>query len=189
MSRVTTGPLPTEPAEEISPEWAAAIEGLREGLDAAVGKVCPPALAAHRDDLVQAAWIKVVRLGAKNEGKTTFSASYLRRAAYSALIDEIRRHRRRREEPLEGDMAITEPTHGAPSPERRAFGGELGQAIVGCLDRLVRPRRLAVVLHLQGHSVPEIASRLGWVPKRAENLVYRGLKNLRGCLMAKGLEP
>ena len=50
-----------------------------------------------------------------------------------------------------------------------------------------RERRLAVTLHLQGHSVPEAARLLDWAVKRTENLVYRGLADLRECLTAKGI--
>jgi RNA polymerase sigma-70 factor (ECF subfamily) len=30
---------------------------------------------------------------------------------------------------------------------------------------------------------------MGWTEKKAENLVYRGLADLRRCLSAKGLRP
>jgi RNA polymerase sigma-70 factor (ECF subfamily) len=52
-----------------------------------------------------------------------------------------------------------------------------------------RERRLAVTLHLQGHTVPEAARILDWAAKQTENLVYRGLADLRACLMAKGIRP
>lgn len=51
------------------------------------------------------------------------------------------------------------------------------------------PRWLAVTLHLQGHSVPEVGALLAWTVKKAENLVYRGLADLRSCLSSKGLQP
>jgi RNA polymerase sigma-70 factor (ECF subfamily) len=44
-----------------------------------------------------------------------------------------------------------------------------------------------VTLHLQGHSVPQVAGFFAWNTKRAENLVYRGLSDLRQCLESKGL--
>jgi RNA polymerase sigma-70 factor (ECF subfamily) len=37
--------------------------------------------------------------------------------------------------------------------------------------------------------VAEAARILDWSPKRTENLVYRGLADLRGCLTSKGLKP
>ena len=52
-----------------------------------------------------------------------------------------------------------------------------------------KDRRLAVTLYLQGHTVPEAARILGWAAKRTENLVYRGLADLRQCLLGKGHTP
>ena len=88
---------------------------------------------------------------------------------------------------MEESGALGERTVEAPDPERAAAGRELGAVIQGCLGRLVRPRRLAVTLHLMGHSVPEAARLLGWSVKRLENLVYRGLADLRGCLKTSGV--
>jgi len=65
----------------------------------------------------------------------------------------------------------------------------VGRAIRDCLLGLVTPRRLAVTLHLQGHTVPQAAEVLGWDAKRTENLVYRGLADLRVCLARKGVTP
>jgi RNA polymerase sigma-70 factor (ECF subfamily) len=48
---------------------------------------------------------------------------------------------------------------------------------------------LAVALHLQGHSVPDIGKLMSWAPKKADNLVYRGLADLRECLVSKGVKP
>jgi len=76
-----------------------------------------------------------------------------------------------------------------PDPERRAASGEIAAHIRKCLARLGASRCLAVTLYLQGCSVPETARRLSWPPKRAENLVYRGLSDLRACLVGKGLHP
>jgi RNA polymerase sigma-70 factor (ECF subfamily) len=46
-----------------------------------------------------------------------------------------------------------------------------------------------VILYIQEHTVPEAARILGWTLKRTENLVYRGLADLRACLAAKGQTP
>jgi RNA polymerase sigma-70 factor (ECF subfamily) len=68
-------------------------------------------------------------------------------------------------------------------------GRELGAAIRECLQGLIPSRRAAVVLHLQGHSLKEVGSLLGWTEKKAENLVYRALAGLRTCLVTKGIRP
>ena len=158
---------------------------IRVRLMRAVARVCPPWMADHREDIVQAALMRV--MGVRRKGPfRRFSSSYLWRTAYSALVDEIRR-RRGQDVPLEeagdGQRAA------GPGPEQQARGREIGEAIRSCLAQLVRPRRMAVVLQLQGHTVPEIAHLLGWSPKRAENMVYRGLADLRQRLSDRGLRP
>ena len=74
-------------------------------------------------------------------------------------------------------------------PERECIGMEIGEGIRDCLQRLLQPRRLALALHLQGHTVQETAQLLRWDFKRVENLTYRGLADLRKCLASKGLKP
>jgi len=162
---------------------------VRADLARAVARVCPACMADRADDLVQVALLRVAEVYRRSEGKAEFSSFYLRKAAYSAVVDEIRRLRRRQEVPLEGGNPEADPASAQPDPEQSCAGGEIGQAIRDCLGRLVRPRRLAVTLHLQGHRVAEAARLLGWSAKKAENLVYRGLADLRSCLTAKGIRP
>jgi len=51
-----------------------------------------------------------------------------------------------------------------------------------CLERLEERRRMAVTLHLSGLRIPEVARAAGWTEKTAENLIYRGLDDLRALL-------
>jgi RNA polymerase sigma-70 factor, ECF subfamily len=177
---------------ELQPQGSSAIAEadlveMRGALVRAVASVCPSWLAASADDIVQVALLRVVEVCRRADGSTDLSAAYLRKAAYSAVVDEIRRLKRRREVPLE-DEGI-EATHSTPAanPEQSSSARQQARAIRACLARLVRPRRLAVTLYLVGHSVPEAARLLGWSPKRAENLVYRGLAGLRRCLEEAGM--
>jgi len=160
---------------------------LRRQLARAVAKVCPHWLADRADDIVQAATLKLSGLLA--EGRGDRNPSYLWRVAYCATVDEIRRHRRRAEVQLDEDPVERAAVHPDEDPERARSGREIGRAIEECLAGLNEARRLAVVLHLQGHALGEAARILGWGEKRVENLVYRGLADLRRCLGAKGLEP
>ncbi len=162
---------------------------LERDLRKAVLRVCPSWLLEERDDLLQVALLRVMHVHEKSEGFRALSSSYLRRVAYSALVDEIRRRRRRREFPLEEETWEVGPASLEAGPERRSMAMEIGRGIQECLERLVRPRRFAVVLHLQGHSILETARLMGWTRKRADNLVYRGLQDLRRCLESKGLKP
>lgn len=163
---------------------------LRRDLAQAVARVCPRWQPAFRDDLVQSAVMRVMQVLAKapagSEGESPLTSSYLYKVAYSVLIDEIRRERRRRETSLEED-AVAQKVIAGENPERLAASHELGRAIQDCLARLKRERRLAVTLHLLGHTVPAAARLLEWTAKRTENLVYRGLADLRECLTAKGM--
>jgi RNA polymerase sigma-70 factor (ECF subfamily) len=153
-------------------------------------RVCPGWLADRREDLVQIATMRVLEARRSSEGNLEVAASYLYRVAYTTLIDEIRRLRRRPEVPLEdaegADLPIPATT---PGPERGYAAREIGRAIRDCLLLLLQPRRLAVTLHLQGHAVPEAAALLGWTAKRTDNLIYRGLSDLRRCLQGKGVTP
>lgn len=163
---------------------------LRDQLERSVGRVCPPWLADRRDDLVQVSLMRVLAILKKSEWKRELGASYLARVAYSALVDEIRRLRRRKEVPLtdeEGD----EPQTAAPDadPEQISMSREVSCSIRECLALQVRPRRLAVTLNLQGYRVPEAARQLEWTVKKTENLVYRGIADLRRCLSRKGWKP
>lgn len=163
---------------------------LYERLKRAVKAVCPSWLADRQDDLVQIALIRVMEVERRSEGKREFSTSYLWRVAYSALIDEIRRLRRRREVSLEDDgspMQISASQ--TTAPDHVVASLEIARAIRDCLSKMVASRRQAVTLHLQGHSVPEISRILAWTPKKAENLVYRGKEDLKNCLESKGLKP
>ncbi len=162
---------------------------MRQRLERALARSCPPWLADQKEDLVQTALIKVMEIRRRSEGERTFSSSYLWRTAYSALIDEIRRHRRRGEVPLDDGESESPLPDPEPGPERVGASRQIGRALDSCLAQLVRPRQLAVTLHLQGHRVREAAELLGWTAKRVENLTYRGLADLRSCLQRKGFSP
>jgi len=167
-------------------------EQLHRELVRAVDRICPRWMADKADDLVQVALMRVMEIQRKKEGTAELNSLYLRRAAYSAMIDEIRRLRRRQEVSLQGggeedEEAAFDPAAPSPDPERASVGREAGRAIRDCLGRIVAPRRHAVTLNLQGHSVPEIGKLLGWTAKKAENLVYRGMADLRSCLGEKGI--
>jgi RNA polymerase sigma-70 factor (ECF subfamily) len=180
---MTTGGSP--PGEGIH---TADYERLRTHLSRAVAHVCPRMLSDRREDLVQDCLMRLMDLARKGEGERRLPSSYLYKVAHSVLIDEIRRIRRRRETSLEeGEPVPMEAPSG--NPETVAAGQEIGRGILQCLAGLLRERRLSVTLYLQGHSVPEAARILDWSPKKTENLVYRGLADLRECLAAKGFKP
>jgi RNA polymerase sigma-70 factor (ECF subfamily) len=174
---------------QLPPDPEARAEYLRTLLTAAVRRSCPGWLESQIEDLVHGCVIKVMAILEKNEGKGDLSPSYMWRVAYSAVIDEIRRRRRLREVPIETQEGVLDLRSSFPGPERQTISSGVAKGIRSCLAALPQARRTAVTLHLLGHSVPEIARLLEWKSKRADNLVYRGIDDLRQCLRAKGVTP
>src|SRR5436305_14924322 len=106
--------------EQKDPRGAMDYAQLHRDLARAVGRVCPRWMADKADDLVQVALMRVMEIQRKKEGTAEFTSFYLRRAAYSAMIDEIRRLRRRQEVSLEGGSDEEDAVAcdlGAPSPD------------------------------------------------------------------------
>jgi RNA polymerase sigma-70 factor, ECF subfamily len=158
---------------------------LRRGLVRAVRRICPRSLAEDAEDLVQESFIRLLR-ARKLEGDSTLSSTYLKKVAYSAVIDEIRR-RRRRIAVVAGSEAEIEAT---PDETVAAIPDTaLGNAMETCMQLLQEHRRQALTLHLLGHSGAEIARMLECNAKRAENLTLRALAQLRECLHGKGVSP
>ena len=163
------------------------VAALRQRLERAVVRVCPAWLANDREDLVQIALTKLMENAIRDRTELAFSPTYLRKVAYTHVVDEIRKRRRRKESSLEAvDDAVSVLTSPRPDPEASSAGSELGGAIRECLAELSAPRRRAVTLWLLGCSHREIGRRMGWNRKRAENLVTRGRDNLRESLASRG---
>lgn len=162
---------------------------IRRRLRLCVGRVCPAWLRDHAEDIVQAAMVRLLEVDRKRGENRWLATINLRTVAYYAAMDEIRRHVRRKEVPEEDEHAMALTKSPAAGPEREAAAREIERGIDDCMTRLVRPRRLAVTLHLLGYSFPEVGRSLGWSTKKAEHLVYRGLDDMRRCLTAKGLTP
>lgn len=159
---------------------------IRTQLTGAVNSVCPHWFRDHREDIVHNALVRIMEIQARGEGKRGFSSSYLWKVAYSALIDEIRRAKIKKIRSMEQSDVAPNMVADDPDPEQASAGREIGAAIQQCMGLLVRSRRLAVSLYLFGYTVPQAAHLLGWGPKKVDNLVYRGLADIRKCLKSKG---
>jgi RNA polymerase sigma factor (sigma-70 family) len=134
---------------------------------------------------VQESFIRLLR-ARKLDGSSTLSATYLKKVAYSAVIDEIRRRRRQVAAVAGADTDI----EAAPDQTRSMTPDTaFGKAMETCMQRLQDYRRQALTLHLLGYSGPEVARMLECNAKRAENLTLRGLAQLRECLHGMGLSP
>ncbi len=161
------------------------LERIQSVLRRAVDRLCYRWGEDEREDLVQTALLKLHQR-ASGEENSALLASYLYRVAHSIVVDEVRKRSRR---PVT-TQAVSPEQFGSErkdSPEDALAADDAREALWDCLGQLAESRRQALVLYLQGHTVPEAAKLLDWPNKRTENCVYRGLANLRECLNRKGV--
>lgn len=156
-------------------------------LRTAVGRACPSDLGSLREDLVQAALLRVLEHEGQGEQNQVRTASYLWRVAFSVIADELRRRRAEELRSRRSGVGEERSQAGATPPP------EVGVGIRDCLGGLAEQRRMAVLLHLEGFRAEEASRVLHWVlhwdVKRVQNLTYRALADLRRCLEEKGLVP
>ena len=164
-------------------------EWIRRQLVAAVGRACPRRLADQREDIVQSALVRLIRILDREESPTTPSATYIWSTAYSVTLDELRSARHRRERPLDESEAEQRGAPPGSNPEEQSTARQLGRGVLDCLRGTLPERKRAVMLHYLGYKPREVAHMLGVSAKKISNLVYRGLDDLRRCLEAKGLTP
>jgi RNA polymerase sigma-70 factor (ECF subfamily) len=162
---------------------------IRATLVWAVASLCPGWMSDRRDDLVQQAMMKLLRHEKKGELNPAPKASYLWKVAHSVIVDEIRSVKRKGEVSLDpSEDETNDRLEDERAGQDRAMW-ELGNAIRECLGTLESRRRRVVALNLLGHSLPETAEHSGWRYDQVRNLLYRGMRQLRFCLTAKGFAP
>jgi RNA polymerase sigma factor (sigma-70 family) len=183
---------------EVEAEFNAILEKYGAFLRQTIARVCPKDLGIQFDDIEQEARLRLWR-AIEAEREINFHGSYIYRIVVSVTINAIRRAKSRREEQLrlagddeDGDAAEAQPTIPTAvaenSPEAQAEREELLRKVAEAMARLPENRRLAVGLHLNGMTTGEIADLMVWSEPKARNLVYRGLKDLRGELRSAGIE-
>jgi RNA polymerase sigma-70 factor (ECF subfamily) len=163
------------------------VESLSKSLSAAVARICPLWMAQEREDLVQTALLRIVRLLGSGEPPREVTATYLWKTAYSVTLDEIRRARWRYERSMEDESQSEDRPGTALDPGRAAAARETLLHVRECLRHLEISRRRAVLLRLGGYSHDEAAQRLGITVKQIANFIHRGMNDLRRCLQAKGV--
>jgi len=150
------------------------LRAIRLVLERAIRSRCFGLLASARDDLVQSAMVRILERD-RHEDLGRRGASYAWKVAQSVIVDELRRLGRERRLA----ESVSEVKQSWVDPAGRI---QLRQ----CLERLEERRRMAVTLHLSGLRIPEVARAAGWTEKTAENLIYRGLDDLRSLLGEAG---
>src|SRR5215475_3777302 len=183
---------------EIGAEFNAILDKYGAFLRQTITRICPKDLGIQFDDIEQEARLRLWR-AIEAEREIHFHGSYIYKIVVSVTISAIHRAKSRREEQLrlaededDEDAAEVKPialaTSADSSPEAQAEREELLRKVEEAMSRLSENRRLAVGLHLKGMTTDEIADLMGWSEPKARNLVYRGLKDLRGKLRSAGIK-
>jgi len=82
------------------------LEASRATLTAAVASTCPRWMANQVEDIVQTAMARLAKASGRDDGTGPRGPTYLRKVAYSVIVDEMRR-RYRRPEVTVGDGPLT----------------------------------------------------------------------------------
>ena len=143
------------------------------------------------DDVMQDVRIRLWRASDTPTKLEALTGSYVYRAAASAALDFLRRQRARREQSIGEAETIgfrSGPT-AAPNAERALISNEVIAAVAATILQLAPNRRAVVRMYLAGYDRDEIATLLTWSEAKTRNLLYRGLDDLRGLLIARGIGP
>ena len=139
------------------------------------------------DEAAQQMRIRLWRALGDSESIATVSASYLYRAATTAVLDLVRSRRRRRETPLDEEGPA--PIPAAATADRAVLSADFAATLDEAIESIVPSRRAVVRMHLAGYAREEISELLGWTDAKTRNLLYRGLAELREELTRRGITP
>jgi RNA polymerase sigma-70 factor (ECF subfamily) len=138
------------------------------------------------EDILQDVRVRIWKL-VQSDRTILKPASYIKRIVSSAVIDQIRKHRR------DGDLLYHEKqkriseegfSYSGEALHKKAFEETVGKAV----ERLIDSRRQVVKLYLMNFTIQEIASYLNWSQDKTRNLLYRGLADIKKSLKAQGVE-
>lgn len=152
-------------------------EQLASTVRRAVRRACPSCLLGQVEDIGQSV---LTRLLARQRSapSVVLTRGYVAQAARNAVIDELRAYRRQCDGREAYGTHLSE-TEGADPPDMDLHAGWLGRRLHQELAGLSASQREALTLYLTGHHLREIAERMDWSPKRADNVVFRTLGRLR----------
>lgn len=170
----------------------AAFERLVQTYDQAVLRLAYNLLRSEEDarDIYQEAFLRVHR----NLGNFRFDCSFhtwLYRIVTNLCLDQLRKRKVRREEPVvveTSDGTRSRLAHVAEEaaqadPQRRLLSAELRNRITNVLDELT-PRERAVfeMRHNQGMRLRAIGEVLGTTEEAAKNCLFRATQKMRAAL-------
>ena len=137
------------------------------------------------EDIEQEVKIKIWKF--LNKGKKVDNLpSYIKRVAYTATIDELRKMRKQNPvsetEGLKNIYTVSrikELGNPEDSPESLMEGREMRESLKGLIDSLSENRKQVLRLYLVGMSVEEICEFFDWDKTKVRHLLYRGIDDLK----------
>lgn len=144
----------------------------------------------EREEIGQDVKLKLLKMASRGK-KIGNLRSYIWKMVYSAALDVINERipAVRLEDLQESARTPLEDYVDSLSPEYLFEEKELLSLTEKAIDSLPRRRRTAVLLHLQGLSLEEMALYLGESMATVRHLLYRGLEDVKNRLAALSGAP
>ncbi len=169
-----------------------AFERLVRAHDRAVLRLALSLLRSPEDarDVYQECFLRVYQNLHRFRHGSSFQ-TWLYRIVTNLCLDQLRRRKARREEPVEGTGAAVsrgrleqmQEARAESDPQRRLLSGEIGQRIQGVLQQLSPKERVVFELrHYHGLRLREIGDVLGTTEEAAKNSLFRATRKLRAEL-------
>lgn len=189
--------MSTSPYSPPPPDWSLIRVRISNHL-LSLTRRCPKWILSRFEDIVQTTLIKVYRVYmrrcVRGDGEysisSIFSPQYLYTATHSSLASELRRVQWIYETPLGCDEMERDDdrfiSHSTFDPEHLAISNELRAILISSILSIrTLDRRRAVIMYLGGMEPMEIARVNGWAYRKADNAVYRGMKELRAGIESR----
>jgi RNA polymerase sigma-70 factor (ECF subfamily) len=136
--------------------------------------------ADEAEDLTADVFLRAVRAEDRFDPARASARTWLLRIARNALLDHVRRERRRRQVPL---GALRDLHSDAPSPEERLLWEEEVGRLLAAVARLgARDREIIGLRYGSGLETREVAEILGVAEPAARTRLWRALTRLRSEL-------
>jgi RNA polymerase sigma-70 factor (ECF subfamily) len=139
-----------------------------------------------REDLVQEAFLRVIRARERYEPTARFT-TWLFRIVYNLAVNETQRgaprERTARAEEGASDAMSEIGDEGAPAPSHALEREDLVRAVRAAIERLPETQRMALILaKYEERPYAEIAEIIGSTEKAVKSLVHRARETLRVTL-------
>jgi RNA polymerase sigma-70 factor (ECF subfamily) len=137
------------------------------------------------EDVEQEVKVKIWKFLKKGKKVDNFP-SYIKRVAYTATIDELRKMRKQNPSSVAADLKniysmdrINELRNPEDSPGLRLEEHEMRESLKALIDSLGENRKQVLRLYLIGMSIEEICEFFSWDKTKVRHFLYRGIDDLK----------